>query len=137
MALILVADDEPLTLNAYRAKLRDGGHEVCVASRAGQAWEVLHQRHVDLVICDLSMPDGGGVDLIRAIRAWADIPIIVATARPEWHARKLLAGVRIDSFLLKSHFSLRELLDYVNAELGGKAPPPKPAPARPVALAAA
>jgi two-component system KDP operon response regulator KdpE len=73
-------------------------------------------RKPDLVILDLGLPDGSGVDFIRAARAWSAMPIVVLSARVEEHDKVEALDAGADDYLTKP-FGVAELLARVRAAL--------------------
>jgi two-component system KDP operon response regulator KdpE len=73
-------------------------------------------RKPDLVILDLGLPDGSGVDFIRAVRAWSAMPIVVLSARVEEHDKVEALDAGADDYLTKP-FGVAELLARVRAAL--------------------
>jgi two-component system, OmpR family, KDP operon response regulator KdpE len=78
---ILVVDDEVAILRALDVNLRARGYEVQMASTGTQALALAARRHPDAVVLDLGLPDVMGMEVIRGLRAWSDVPIIVLSAR--------------------------------------------------------
>jgi len=81
---ILAVDDEPGGLALIRAALEPDGFEVIDASGGREALELMEKDGIDLVVCDLAMPDMDGFEVIAALKAnpkTADVPILVCTAR--------------------------------------------------------
>lgn len=77
---ILVVDDERVIREAYGRVLTSEGFVVLKASNGKQALELMHREDVRLVLCDLKMPELGGLDLLReASAAFPDIPVVVVT----------------------------------------------------------
>lgn len=114
--VLLIEDDA-----AMRAGIQDNleleGFRVlsCATARAGREAAIAHQP--DLVILDLMLPDGDGIDVCRKLRASGfEQPIILLTARGEERDRILGFEVGADDYVVKP-FSLRELLARVNAHL--------------------
>ena len=81
MANVLVVDDEPPILHTMAVNLQARGYEVQLASTGTQALALAARRHPDAVILDLGLPDLDGVDVIRGLRGWSSVPIIVLSAR--------------------------------------------------------
>jgi two-component system, NtrC family, response regulator AtoC len=80
-ATILVVDDDERLRQTLSLLLRTAGHEVVAAADVAGAEEVLRGREVDLVISDVRMPGGSGLDLLESIRRLeADTPVILLTA---------------------------------------------------------
>jgi two-component system KDP operon response regulator KdpE len=78
---ILVVDDEGPILRTMDINLRARGYDVQLAANGSQALAAAARRHPDAVILDLGLPDMNGVDVIRGLRGWTTVPIIVLSAR--------------------------------------------------------
>jgi DNA-binding response OmpR family regulator len=101
---ILIADDDPASLLLLKAHLRRMGHEVTATRDGQQAWEALEQERFPLLISDCVMPELGGLDLCRRIRATWTAPyryVILLTAHSgrEEYLHGIEAGA--DDFLTK------------------------------------
>jgi two-component system KDP operon response regulator KdpE len=81
MSTILVVDDEMPILRTMAVNLRARGYDVQLASTGHQALALAARRHPDAVILDLGLPDIDGIDVIRGLRGWTEVPIIVLSAR--------------------------------------------------------
>ncbi len=90
-ALVLVVEDYPANLQLARALLRRAGHRVAEAGSLRQAREVLETARPDLVLLDLGLPDGDGLELLAHL---GGIPTLAvsAYAMPEDRARALAGG---------------------------------------------
>jgi two-component system, NtrC family, response regulator PilR len=66
---ILVIDDEPDLRTLYELTLLRDGYQVEAAATITEAWELLNTRRFDLVITDMRLPDGSGIDLLKGVRA--------------------------------------------------------------------
>jgi DNA-binding NtrC family response regulator len=81
MAKLLVVDDEPGVLYSFRRVFGDGGHEILTAETAAEGLRQFHALHPDVVVLDLSLPDGSGLDVFEQIRAVSTkLPVIFITA---------------------------------------------------------
>jgi two-component system KDP operon response regulator KdpE len=78
--VLVVADDIRLH-RLLEAGLAAAGYESVWASRGAEALKLIATRAPDIVVVDLRLPDMTGEDLIRRVRAWADVPIIVVSRR--------------------------------------------------------
>src|SRR4029077_15915314 len=74
---LLVADDEPQIRLAVRTTLQEMTDRVLDAATGAEAIKVAAAEEPDLVILDLGLPDVPGIDVCRAIRRWATMPIVV------------------------------------------------------------
>ena len=116
MTRILVVDDEPQILRALAANLRARGYEVDLAG-TGEAALTLAQRHrPDAVVLDLGLPGIDGLEVIRGLRGWTEVPIVVLSVR-EGEADKIAAlDAGADDFVTKP-FGMGELLARLRAAL--------------------
>lgn len=82
MVTILVAEDDRSTNMLVRAVLRRAGYESLSARDGAEARNVIGAHHVDLVVCDVMMPNVDGLELLRWLRAEGnDVPVLMLTAR--------------------------------------------------------
>lgn len=77
----LVVDDEAAILRFLKPALEANGYEVAAAMTVGEALKGIAKQAPDVVVLDLGLPDGDGKDVIRQVRQWSDVPIIVLSAR--------------------------------------------------------
>ena len=113
---ILVVEDEPEIRRFLRAALGVEGYRV-VESASGRRGTIDAGTHKpDLAIVDLGLPDIDGVEVIRAIRAWSPMPIIVLSARVHERAKVEALDQGADDYVTKP-FSIGELLARVRAAL--------------------
>jgi two-component system, OmpR family, phosphate regulon response regulator PhoB len=119
MPSILVIEDEPDLRDVLDFNLRQAGHEVQLAGRAGEGLKAAKQRLPDLVILDLMLPDRPGTEVCRELRgdpATRAIPIMMLTARGEEIDRVVGFELGADDYVTKP-FSMRELLLRIQAIL--------------------
>ena len=83
MTRVLVVDDEPQILRGLRTNLRARGYEVDTAADGETALDLAAGRLPDIVILDLGLPGIDGIEVIRGLRAWSAMPIIVLSAREQ------------------------------------------------------
>ena len=116
-AHILVVDDDAQIRQHAAKLLRDHGHRVSVARDGRELWQVLETAEIDLVILDIMLPGGNGLDLCRGLRArFPQLPIIMVTALGSDTDRIVGLEVGADDYLPKP-FNPRELLARINAVL--------------------
>ena len=113
---VLVVDDEPAVADAIVYALRTDGCEPTWVSTGADALAALAERHVDLVVLDVGLPDANGFDLCREIRRLRDVPIIFLTARSAETDRVVGLEIGADDYIVKP-FSPRELTARVRAVL--------------------
>lgn len=121
---IIVIEDDPPIRRFLRTALDTHGFEVFEAATGKQGVIEANSRKADLIILDLGLPDMNGVDVVKAVRAWSEMPIIVLSARSaEAHKIEALdAGA--DDYLTKP-FGLGELLARIRVALRHAAIPPE------------
>jgi two-component system KDP operon response regulator KdpE len=113
---ILVVDDEPQILRFLRASLGASGFEVIEAETGAQALKRAAADAPEVVVLDLGLPDMDGKDVIKSLRAWSEIPIIVLSARAR-EAEKIEAlDLGADDYVNKP-FGIGELLARLRAAL--------------------
>jgi two-component system, OmpR family, KDP operon response regulator KdpE len=113
---ILVVDDEPQIGRVLRRSLSARGYEVQVAVNGEEALTVFNNWAPDLVITDLSMPEMGGIELCRQIRAISRVPIIVLSVKGEERTKVEALDHGADDYVTKP-FGIDELLARVRATL--------------------
>lgn len=111
---ILVVDDEPQIRRALEIALEGHGYEVDLAADSQEATILLGARPPDLVVLDLMLPGRDGLSLLREIRAWSDVPVIVLSARGEEATKIEALDQGADDYLTKP-FGIGELLARVRA----------------------
>jgi two-component system, OmpR family, KDP operon response regulator KdpE len=105
----LVVDDEPAILRFLRPALEANDYEVTSAATVGEALKRIAKEPPDVVVLDLGLPDGDGKDVIRQVRQWSNVPIVVLSAR-EREAEKIEAlDLGADDFVNKP-FGVGELM---------------------------
>ena len=79
--VVLVVEDEKQIRQFVRAALEQEGCRVYEAGTSAQGLIEAGQQKPDLLVLDLGLPDGNGIDFISALRGWSDAPILVLSAR--------------------------------------------------------
>lgn len=116
LGTILVVEDEKQICKALKVSLGDEGYMVYVANTLRQGEVEAATRKPDLVIVDLGLPDGDGIFLIRTIRNYSMVPIIVLSARISEDSKVQALDAGADDYLIKP-FGTNELLARVRAQL--------------------
>ncbi|MBY8871654.1 response regulator [Micromonospora sp. PLK6-60] len=114
MTRILVVDDEPQILRALRINLRARGYDVDVAATGAAALKTAASHPPDLVVLDLGLPDLDGVDVIRGLRGWTTVPIIVLSGRAGSDDKVTALDAGADDYVTKP-FGINELLARIRA----------------------
>jgi two-component system KDP operon response regulator KdpE len=113
---ILVVDDEPQIQRFLRPSLTAAGYEVVAAANGRDALKAAATMSPDAVVLDLGLPDMDGKDVIRELRAWSKVPIIVLSARDR-EAEKIAAlDLGADDYVNKP-FGIGELMARLRAAL--------------------
>src|SRR6266511_1966910 len=81
MSRVLVVDDEPQILRAMAINLRARGYDVDLAPDGEHALERAAHNHPGVVVLDLGLPGMDGVEVIRGLRGWSTVPIVVLSVR--------------------------------------------------------
>jgi two-component system KDP operon response regulator KdpE len=119
---VLVVDDEPQIVRALRINLRARGYEVDAAPDGRTALDLAARRHPDVIVLDLGLPDMEGAEVIRGLRGWTSVPIIVLTARHASEEKVETLDVGADDYVTKP-FGMDELLARLRAAVRRAAPP--------------
>jgi two-component system KDP operon response regulator KdpE len=115
-ATVLIVEDDDAVARALASSVRAAGYAATIAGTAAAATDALAAGPPDIVILDLVLPDGDGLDVCRGMRAWTRTPVIVVSAIDGEGdtVRALDAGA--DDYVTKP-FSVGELLARVRASL--------------------
>jgi two-component system, OmpR family, KDP operon response regulator KdpE len=116
MTTILVVEDEPQLRQALSINLRARRYDVQAVPDGRSALHAAGIAPVDLVILDLGLPDMDGVDVVRGLRGWNTVPIIVLSARDAQTAKVAALDAGADDYVTKP-FSMEELLARIRAAL--------------------
>ena len=107
--LILVVEDDAPVRNLIGTTLKTHGYDYMTASNGESAVMQASSHNPDVVLLDLGLPDIDGVDVIKKIRTWSEMPIIVISARTEDKDKIDALDAGADDYLTKP-FSVEELL---------------------------
>ncbi|MCB9404303.1 MAG: response regulator transcription factor [Microthrixaceae bacterium] len=126
MSRVLVVDDEPPILRALTANLRARGFEPAAARDGEEALRVAAEFHPDVVVLDLGLPGISGLEVIRGLRGWTSVPIIILSARDAERDKVAALDAGADDYVTKP-FGMDELFARVRAALRRVAPVPEAA----------
>lgn len=107
--LVLVVDDEPAIVRALSAALRARGFRVDVAVDGQQALDQAALQPPAVIVLDLGLPDIDGLDVLRRIRTWSEVPVVVLTAEGAEDRKIRALDDGADDYVTKP-FSTPELL---------------------------
>ncbi len=108
-SLVLVVEDEPQMRKFIRASLTSHGYRVLEAQRVSEAVMLMTSQNPELVLLDLGLPDGDGIELTRSLREWSRVPILVISARGREEDKVEALDAGADDYLTKP-FGVNELL---------------------------
>ena len=114
--VVILIEDETQIRRFVRAALEADGWQVFEADTARRGLADAGTRKPDLLIVDLGLPDGDGIDVIRDVRGWSNVPIIVLSARTNEADKIAALDAGADDYLTKP-FGLGELMARVRANL--------------------
>ncbi len=117
---ILIIEDEPPMQYFLRSLVEGHGMKVLVASTAKEGVMETATRAPDVVLLDLGLPDGDGLDVVRQLRTWTSTPILVLSARGRDRDKVEALDAGADDYLTKP-FSAQELLARVRVALRHRA----------------
>jgi two-component system KDP operon response regulator KdpE len=124
---ILVVDDEPQIVRALRINLRARRYDVDTAPDGTSALHAAARRQPDLVVLDLGLPDMEGTEVIRGLRGWTSIPIIVLSGRAGSADKVAALDAGADDYITKP-FGVDELLARIRAVTRRAHPGEEPGP---------
>jgi len=113
---LLVVDDSITTRTLEKSLLEAAGYQVATAVDGADAWRLLQEQGADLVLSDVEMPGMDGLELTEAIRAsprFADLPVVLLTARASAHDKARGVAVGADAYLVKDEFDQKAMLETV------------------------
>ena len=118
---ILVIEDEKSISHFISTVLNNNGYEAMQAQTGEEALSMISSHCPDLVILDLGLPDMDGLDILRSLRSWSSLPVVVVSARS--HERDKVAALDLgaDDYLTKP-FGTDELLARVRTATPAPSP---------------
>jgi two-component system, OmpR family, KDP operon response regulator KdpE len=116
LPVALLVEDEPQIRRFVRMALEAEGWQIFEAESMKRGLIDAGTRKPDLIVLDLGLPDGDGVDFIRDVREWSSVPIIVLSARVDEADKIVALDAGADDYLIKP-FGVGELLARVRATL--------------------
>jgi two-component system, OmpR family, KDP operon response regulator KdpE len=123
---VLVVDDEPQIRRALRTSLEAHGYEVVAVGTGEEGVVSAADAAPDLVLLDLGLPDIDGTEVIRRVRTFSEVPVIVLSVRESQQDKVAALDAGADDYVLKP-FGMEELLARARAAMR-RAAPDDPAP---------
>lgn len=115
-ALILIVEDDKPIRNFINVSLETQGYRTLETDNGRDAIEFTVTRNPEIILLDLGLPDMDGLDVIRSLRTWSLVPIIVVSARGQEREKVEALDCGADDYLTKP-FSIAELLARVRVAL--------------------
>ena len=115
-ARILIIDDEPQIRKFMDISLRSQGYHTLLAETAEQGLGLLATKGADLVVLDLGLPDQDGQNVLKALRQWSAVPVIILTVRASEDEKVALFDAGANDYVTKP-FGVEELLARIRAFL--------------------
>jgi len=125
MTFVLAVDDDPAILRTLSINLRARDYEVETAGDGRSALQIVAERMPDVIVLDLGLPDLDGVSVLRQLRSFSKVPVVVLSARHESDDKVEALDEGADDYVTKP-FGMEELLARVRAAVrrGGAANTP-------------
>jgi two-component system KDP operon response regulator KdpE len=121
MTRVLVVDDEPQIRRALATNLRARDYVVDLAATGEDALRLAAERHPDVVILDIGLPGIDGIEVVRGLRGWTKVPIVMLSVREDEADKVDALDAGADDYLTKP-FGMNELLARMRAALRRAAP---------------
>jgi len=118
---VLVVDDEPQIRRALATNLRARDYEVDLAATGEEALQLVVDRHPDVVVLDLGLPGIDGLEVVRSLRTWSRVPIVVLSVREAERDKVAALDAGADDYVTKP-FGMSELLARLRAAVRRSAP---------------
>ncbi|CAA0090585.1 KDP operon transcriptional regulatory protein KdpE [Starkeya nomas] len=113
---VLVVDDEPAIHRFMAPALAANGYEAMRADTGTQALSLAVNRRPDIIVLDLGLPDMDGKEVLRRLREWSDVPVVVLSARDREIEKIEALDLGADDFVNKP-FGIGELMARLRAAL--------------------
>ncbi len=113
---VLIVEDDPAIARALASSMRAAGYRTDVAGTAEEALSMVADLDPDVVVLDLLLPDGHGVEVCRRVREWTRTPIVVVSALDDEDGKVGALDAGADDYVTKP-FSIGELLARLRAAL--------------------
>ncbi len=116
MTRVLVVDDEPPIVRAVAANLRVRGYEVLTAASGEAALTAVETHRPDCVVLDLGLPGVDGLEVLRRLRTWTQVPVVVLTALDGERDKVTAFDLGADDYVTKP-FGVAELMARIGVAL--------------------
>jgi two-component system KDP operon response regulator KdpE len=116
MTRVLLVDDEVRFLRSLAISLQARGYEVDTATTGEEGLDRAARGHPDIVVLDLGLPSMDGIDVLKRLRGWTEVPVVVLSARHEEPSKVAALDAGADDYVTKP-FGMDELLARLRAAL--------------------
>lgn len=106
---VLIIEDEQSISNLIATVLSANGYDTLVAAQGEEALSLITSHCPDLILLDLGLPDMDGLEILREVRSWSNLPVIVVSARTHEHDKVTALDLGADDYIEKP-FGTSELL---------------------------
>lgn len=113
---ILIIDDDTDLSMLIMDMLEDKGYKVTLADSIAKAYEILEKEQFHLILLDINLPDGTGLELCKELRRVSTVPVIFASARTSEDDKVIGLDMGGDDYIPKP-YSLKELMSRINSLL--------------------
>ncbi len=107
--LFLIVEDDKQIRNFINFSLKSQDYDCMEASTGKEAMNIIATQNISMIILDLGLPDMDGIDIIKTVRGFSDIPIIVVSSRDQDNEKVEALDAGADDYLTKP-FSIKEFL---------------------------
>ncbi len=114
MHKILVIDDEPQIIRALAVNMQARGYEMIAAPNAAKGIALASNEQIDVIIVDLGLPDQDGLTVIKQVRTWSNVPILVLSGRIDSKFKITALESGADDYITKP-FDVEELFARIKA----------------------
>jgi two-component system KDP operon response regulator KdpE len=121
MHKLLLVDDEAPFVRAMAISLRAHDYDVITAGTGEEALHLAADHHPEVIVLDLGLPGIDGIDVVTALRAWTDVPVLVLSARHMSDAKVRALDAGADDYVTKP-FTFDELLARLRAVMRRRLP---------------
>jgi len=118
-ARILIVEDSPLVVDAFRVLFTEAGYEVDAAATVAEAIEMGTTKPADVMLLDISLPDGSGLDIMAALKERGSLPraTLAMTGHSDLKSRRICIDAGCAEVLVKP-VPIAELLRQIERHLG-------------------
>ena len=113
---VLIVEDEQSISNFISMILQASGFDTIVVRTGEEALTMVSSHCPDLIILDLGLPDMDGMEVLKSVRKWSNLPVVVVSARNHEHDKLEALDYGADDYLVKP-FEMKELMARINAVL--------------------